>query len=318
MKYLLLLAILFLMGCIDDAPRDNPLEGKNGLSIKGNVKTFYAPHQPLELVPVRLEPVKVITFTDNQGKFEFTALQPDSYKVLVGGENFGLDSLSLFLKNEKNLNFFVDRLPVVEEIRIESHHQARWFPVEDAYSLHLSIRLTDADGVGDLHSAVFQIPAINLTDTLAPGAEPGEFYAIRDVNNLPVNHLEELIGKEIVFKADDDAGYWVTARHNYLTRVIQQTSQPISPVGLETISLDTIHFQWQPVYLNFPFTYELEIFQINNGVISMVKIVSQIGSEVTNYSFIHQLPAGEYLWRIYIVDEFGNTSGSKEGAFQIP
>ncbi len=313
-----LLILLILTGCIDDAPRDNPLDGQAGLPLTGTVKTYYAPHKPLSLVSVQLNPLNLITLTNEQGVFEFNNLKPDSYTVVVGGGEFSRDSMTLFLKNKANLSFLIDQLPVFEEIHIESHHQARWFPVEDTYFLHFTIRLNDADGIGDLHMAYVQIPAIGLTDTLAPGADPGEFYSILNVNDLNINHLEELIGKEIIFKADDDVGYWATSRHNYLTRVIQQSAQLISPVGLETITSDTIHFQWQPIYLNFPFSYKLEIFQINNGIISTVKTISPIASDVTSFDFIHQLTPGEYLWRIYIVDEYGNTSGSREGAFQIP
>ena len=307
-----------MLSCVGDAPRDNPLESGNGLTIRGKIHTYYAPHLPLEMVPVYLKNLHLFTFSDASGMFEFTHLKPDSYLVITGGANFSRDSVKLYLKKNTILNFYLDRLPQFQEIKITSHHQAHWFPVEDSYFLQIFVKLTDADGIGDLNLVYFEIPEMSIADTLLPGQNPGEFYFSRNANDFAINHLEELIGKEFLITAQDDAGFSSTTQPVYLARIINESVQLISPIGFQTITSDTIHFQWQAAYLSFPFHYRLEIFQINNGVLSTVKMIDQLPANLPVLDFIHQLPSGDYLWRIYIVDEFGNTSSSKEGAFKIP
>ncbi|MHB2149291.1 peptidase associated/transthyretin-like domain-containing protein [Calditrichota bacterium LG25] len=318
MKRFFLIAILFLFGCLGDAPRDNPLENQNGLTLEGSVHTFYAPHLPLEMVPVQLKKLNLLTYSDAQGRFEFTHLKPDSYTVIVGGQNFSKDSVRIFLKRNTSLTFKIDRLPQFLEIKITTHHQARWFPVEDAYFVQVYLRATDPDGIGDLSLAYYDVPGLGVRDTLLPGADAGEFYAWQTPGEFNVQHVNQLIGKAFEMVVEDDAGFGKRSEPVFLTRIIEQTVQLISPVGLQTIFGDTIRFQWQSVYLTFPFHYKLEIFQINNGVISIVKTMDGLPSDQTELELINSLPAGDYLWRIYLVDEFGNTSSSKEGAFQIP
>ncbi len=318
MKRLLLCGIFFLIACVGDAPRDNPLESTKGFRVNGNVHTLYAPHVPLASVPVLLQELKWQVFTDEQGQFEFTAVAPDSYTLILGGQPFSRDTLRFFLNQNLHLNFYLDQLPVLEKIALTTHHQARWFPVEDTYGVQIYLKAADPDGIGDLNQAFFEIPDIAFQDTLVPGPEPGEFFAWRSEAELAVGHINELIGKAFIVTVTDDAGATVRSAPQFLTRVIDQTVQLEAPVGLQTINSDTILFKWQAAYLNFPFHYRLEIFQINRGVLNVVRTLENLNHSQTSVALVHNLPTGDYLWRIYIVDEYGNTSGSREGAFRIP
>ena len=46
--------------------------------------------------------------------------------------------------------------------------------------------------------------------------------------------------------------------------------------------------------------------------------IAPIAADQTSYRYPSALPGGDYLWRVLIVDRYGNTSGSKEGVFRVP
>ncbi len=318
MKRFSFFILLLLMSCFKDAPHDNPLESPQGFKIEGTVQTVYQPRQPLAQVPILLKENNLITFTNASGRFQFKYLKPDSYTVVYGGGAFNKDSLKILVNQNRNLTLFVDRLPLIEKIQLTTHHQARWFPVEDNYFLQIRILASDPDGVADLDKAYCQIPAMGVFDSLTPGAQIGTYQTVRTPQDYGLQSLHELIGKAFYLMVEDDQGFMTQSAATFLTRIIDQSVQLLAPTGLQTITSDTVQFRWQAVYLPFTFHYKIEVFQINSGVISIVKTLEPIEAQAHEFLWPHQLPSGEYLWRIYIVDEFGNTSSSKEGAFQIP
>ncbi|MEZ4703500.1 MAG: hypothetical protein R2834_24430, partial [Rhodothermales bacterium] len=73
-----------MAGCLDGAPRSNPLdpfgEGfENVGAIEGSITGFYAPFDGLEGVEVRVEPGPVTVMTRNGGAFRVGDLPAGSY-----------------------------------------------------------------------------------------------------------------------------------------------------------------------------------------------------------------------------------------------
>ncbi|NOX90195.1 MAG: carboxypeptidase-like regulatory domain-containing protein [Calditrichaeota bacterium] len=308
-------------GCVSDAPHDNPLDIQNGkatFKIQGKVFTYYPPYKPVAGVFIFLKPTDQITVSGQNGEYAFSGLEAGAYTLICQAEGYAADSVRLNLSEKTTHDFFLDRLPYFKEIILRTHHLARWFPVEDIYYLELGVKAADPDGIGDLNAVYFQIPELNFTDTLQAGTDAGAFGKYLSENDLPVQKLAQLIGKQFTFIVKDDPGFSAVSDPEFLTRIIEQTPVLVSPVGLESVTSDTVTFRWQKVNLNYDFTYKIKLFQINLGVFTQIDEITGIPPSSASFSYETGLQAGEYFWRIYIVDEFGNTSGSKEGAFKIP
>ncbi len=322
MKVMYLIPILIVLaGCVSDAPHDNPLDARNGsadLSLNGQVLTYYPPYRPVAEAEVILLPENRLAFCDEQGNFAFKNLSPGSLQLVARAQGFAPDTLSLQLTDSQTKNIHLDGLPELRSVSIRSHHLARWFPVEDAYYLEIQVKATDPDGIGDVQTVYYSIADLNFADTLIARAQPGWFEKMIAQKDLPVTNLSQIIGKTFDFTVTDQPGHHINSGGYFLPRIIEQTPQLTSPVGLENVSSDTIRFEWQKVYLNYDFSFKIELFQINLGVFTLITTIEDIPSTESSYTFTAGLPAGQYFWRVYIVDEFGDTSGSKEAAFQVP
>ncbi|MFQ5583198.1 MAG: hypothetical protein ACE5GL_02030, partial [Calditrichia bacterium] len=111
-------------------------------------------------------------------------------------------------------------------------------------------------------------------------------------------------------------GARVTSEKQFLTRIIDETPVVTSPVGLATIGSFPITFRWNRVTnLLFPFTYSIEIYSINLGLI--VDKIENIPPDSGSLNYNGPLDNGDYFWVVDIVDELGNISSSKEGSFRV-
>ncbi len=312
---------MVLSACVSDAPHDNPLEAANGnarLRLSGQVLTYYPPYRPIGEAQVVLMPQKRFTVCDAQGNFRFENISAGPVQLIARAQGYAPDTVSLQLKNSQTQNMHLDGLPALQSVSIRSHHLAQWFPVEDTYYLEIGVHAADPDGIGDVQTVFYSIPALNFTDTLIAQAQPGLYEKVIAAKNLPVSTLSQIIGKTFDFTVIDQAACQTRSQGYFLPRIVEQTPQLVAPVGLENVNGDTVRFQWQKVYLNYDFSFKIELFQINLGVFTLITTIDRIPSTENAYTFTGGLPAGQYFWRVYIVDEFGDTSGSKEAAFQVP
>ena len=319
--WLILLVLVFFVGCVSDAPRDNPLDAKSRLTslrLEGRVFTYYQPYQPVAGAKLYLLPLNRLTESDADGYYAFNGLQAGIYTVICQKNGFASDTAQIDLTTEQTHHFHLDRLPSFEQLTINTHHQARWFPVEDAYYLDIKATVSDGDGRADINLVDFQIPGINYRDTLQAGSEAGSYSRLFSQEELPVGSLEQLVGLEFVFRATDHPGKSVYSDKHYLTRVINPVPVVEAPVGLETVAADSLVFQWQKMSLNFEFSYKIQLYQINLGLSTLIEEIAPIAADQTSYRYPSALPGGDYLWRVLIVDRYGNTSGSKEGVFRVP
>ena len=78
----------------------------------------------------------------------------------------------------------------------------------------------------------------------------------------------------------------------------------------------SIH-RWERISVPYPATLTIEIFQINLGIAFKTDIIEKIPINTQSYTYSENLNPGDYYWTVNIVDEFGNSSSSREGTFQI-
>jgi hypothetical protein len=112
-----------------------------------------------------------------------------------------------------------------------------------------------------------------------------------------------------------------------VSRIIENSATPTYPtINPTTSQKDTSGptplFQWLPPDLTFNYTYTLTLSRDVPGQQNVVWTSTQVRSSSLQLQFPADssgltLSAGDYVWAISIVDEFGNYSRSKEAPFVV-
>lgn len=317
----IIVKLLGLNGCLDDVPHSNPLDPANGdqiFEVRGSVSTYYQPRKNLANALLILQPGNYVTFSDAEGGYYLGSLKAGKYFITCSAEGYRTIAESLYVSQSLHHNIMLNGMPYFKTLSLKTHHLSRWFPIDDVYYLEMLADVGDMDGLGDVATVVFEIPNYSFTDTLAPEIEAGLFKKISYSSNLPVSQIHELTGKPFVFIVRDDLGAQTAAPPQYLTRIIAETPTLLAPVEFQIISDQSITFQWQKMRLPFPISFKIEIYRINMGLDTKVDEINNIPGSVAFYNYSSLLLSGEYFWTLYIIDEYGNSSRSKEGAFRIP
>jgi len=317
--FLLILLVSF-SACLEDVSRDNPLDPTNGSAnyqISGQVLTFYHPRTAISEASILVQPGNLVVISDENGSFNFNNLVPGNYTLICRAEGYQIDSATITIQNSFEHTFLLDGLPQFEQISLKAHHRSRWFPLEEIYFIEFETVVSDPDGIGDIQSVVCEIPSMNFLDTLQAEIEAGKFSSTLFDSDLPVSSIHQLIGRQIYFVAEDDFGTKTISEMKFLTRIIEDTPQLISPIELEPIDSFPINFRWERISAPYPITLKIEIFQINLGIAFKADEIINIPESNQNYMYAQTLDPGDYFWTINIVDEFGNSSSSREGTFQV-
>jgi len=308
------------MACFEDVSRDNPFDPVNGsrnFNLSGHVLTFYQPQQAIPQASILVQPGNLVTLSDQNGFYTFNNLIPGDYTLVCQKEGYHTDSATINIQQSADYIFLLDGLPQFEQISIKTHHRSRWFPLEEIYYIEFEIFVNDPDGLGDIHSVNFEIPSISFSDTLEEEIDAGKFSVTLFDFQLPVTSIHQLIGRQIYFSAQDDFGSKTSSDAIFLTRIIEMTPHLLNPTELELIEAYPIMLEWERVSVPYPATLKIEIFQINFGIAFKVDEIVNIQISEKNYMYAQILNSGDYFWTINIVDEFGNSSSSREGTFHI-
>ncbi len=324
----ILLTIIWVVGlnCISDAPHENPLDPENpntSLTLKGQVLTRYPPYQGIPDVEVWVEPLHRFTRTDSAGEFMFNDLKSGSYTIIAQREGYDSDTIAITLVDHLVLEIYLDALPRFQRVALTTHRYGRYFPPEDLYFLLIDVWVSDRDGNSDIVKMEYAIADLGFQDTLRlvefPDAYTARFVVQRTPQDFQLPSLHTLIGKAFTFQVEDQSGQRTTSPPYYLTRIVETLPVVVQPTGLQTISTaqDTILFQWEAVYLPYPFMFRVEIYRLDFGVTTLVQRMAGIAADQTTVAYRNDLTPGDHFWVVYIVDEYGNTSRSREGAFRM-
>ncbi len=317
-KFIGTIIVLILAGCGGDAPRDNPLDPVNGIEVKGRVERFYTTNA-IEGAMITLKPANLITLSDASGNFDLRGEIPGGdYLLTCQATGFRSDSLSVRLPIPQDVTFKLDALPYFTNISLTTHHISRFFPPDDLFLVQIEVTVEDRDGGGDVSQVTMQIPDFSFVDTLTRvSPQEQQFITQVEPHQIGLTFLGELVGKPFVFQAQDLPGAVSQSDAAFITRIIDQTPLTQFPAGGVTLT-PPIEFQWAPVSVPFTFSYTIEIYQSFINFSTLVDAIANIPPANTSYTYTNPLPAGNFFWVIYIVDEFGNRSRSKKSSFVIP
>jgi hypothetical protein len=308
------------MGCFSDAPRDNPLDINNpqeNYSLAGIVHTYY-PHPPRSILAeatLLILPLNLLSTSNQEGLYKFENLPPGNYSIICQKEGFLTDTLDIDIPGENSLDFFLDGLPYFKQILLSSHRISHFPPIDDIYYIDLNITTSDTDGVEELDLVWFEVAGLNLSDTLAKTITPGLF---NDRITTDIISLHNFIGQEFKLNVQDKFGAIVNSSPHFVSRIIEHIPVLLTPSQGDTVATQPFELSWENVFLPYNFHLGIEIMNINDfGFPTPIDFIDSVPSNASSYLYTSPLDPGTYFWTLYIIDNFGNSSRSKEGAFVI-
>ncbi len=318
------LVAVLCMGCFDDPVRDHPLDplGENFID-RGNmiirVTGFYPPLEGLNGIEIQIIQPLLIGRTNAQGEYRSPELDVGSYQVTISGEGYAsIDTLvSVSAGETSRLDIPLPGLPVFSAFALHSLHLSRWFPPpEELFSLEIVAELDDFDGLADIDSLWLVSNQPAFKEEIFVEVTPGRYVHSIPSDRLPAG-LVALQGREFQLLAKDRSGEINWSDPQSMIRVIEETPLALDPDNLTVLTESQPTFNWAPMTLQYPFTFRLDIVQINQNVESIVQTIESIPATDTTITAVSPLLAGNYFWTISVVDEFGNRSRSREAGFRI-
>lgn len=321
---ILVWAVLFC-GCLGEVEHTNPLDpnapGFDSVGTLGGVTTrYYPPFLPLENATVMLEPGMYSVTSNQDGRFVFRDVPAGEY--VLSASKDGFESQDEIVEVElgasvDSVQVRLDGLPIFRSISIYSTHISRWFPTEDLYRLDAVVSVEDPDGLGDVDSVWFAIPSRDFEYGLRATNISGQYEEFILSESLPGNSLYALQGDQIVVEAMDAAGLISTSDPRHILRVIDYTPVAIDPQGQEVLDTSTPTLSWEDAALPYEFTYRVEVTRVQANVETTFYSKPDIPSDNLSHQVDMDLSPGTYYWTVFVVDQYGNRSRSKEAGFII-
>ncbi len=318
--FLLAGGMLIVSGCVSDASHDNPMDPdskafSNSGALSGSVLSFYQPYTGISGALVTIQPSGVAGLTNSAGAFSINGVPAGSVQIIVSRSGYLTDTVDskASVGSESKVDIHLDALPVVGACQVLTRKIDQWWP-HAVYSVVVSGTLTDPDGLGDIAGASLQVDTMKFAMTYVPVQQ---YYQVSvDAANLPQGSLEWLVGKQFTVTARDRIGATSVGKPFSVTRIIQDAPIPIAPTALDTAAASPQLYWAQPT-LQFPYSYKLELFRLDQGVPSLLWSVANLSSSLSSFQYPDRLSTGLFFWTISLVDEFGNLSRSKEASFYV-
>ncbi len=320
-----LAAGLLFSGCVD-APRDNPRDPsspffQNSVSISGQV-ILRNQNTGVPSATVLCVEQGVSVPTDSNGNYAFLRLPSGSLTLIASKAGFTPDTQRIQLNAGGSLSvyFVMNAAPVVLTESIITHKYDQYYP-SPVYTVDVATSVTDPNSITEIDSVWFAVDTLLYPMTYSIPTQ--KFQTTLYKYDFPTNTIDWLVGKGLTIRARDRYGAIGTGTQFYVTRIIENTAIPTYPTSLNNDTTNsTPIFKWNPPGVTFAFSYTLNCSRVDAGTQTLIWTLSNVGSTMLQQQFPGDgsgltLTTGNYVWTITVVDNFGNTSRSKEAAFVV-
>lgn len=314
-KILIITGIWLLISC--NAPRNNPLDPQNPNSpystLEGQIQTFSVPRQSLVGVQVHWKNENVQVVSDGSGKFTIREILPQDGWVVFSKTGFHADSAHVQWGALKKLSLdrFLNAVPVLNRLDVYSVVTNRHGSPQK-FEAVLFAEIQDADG--DIDSVFWQIPELEQDGFLR--FDPGD-NAYKTAFETILLPNEELVGYNFQIFVEDLFEKRILIGQQPIRRVIKQEAIALSPLGGVIVS-PTPQLRWLRFTPGFTHSYRLEVFEIIDFADPRLAWEKEpVPSDSISFTVDSALPAGEYFWVIWAIDEFKNRTRSKPVTFNV-
>ncbi|UCE05080.1 MAG: carboxypeptidase regulatory-like domain-containing protein [bacterium] len=311
--------------CFNNADHDNPLDPMSGEyqnlgTLEGHVYTYYAPFLPIESALITLFPGNQTTFTDHQGAFYFIKITPGNYVITANYADYAPDTVQAQVISHQttSIQLNLDGLPVLDSLSLAIGFKHEYIPFEPSRLVDCNARVSDPDGPADIESVAMFIPFFDYKDTLGMSPTMGFYQKSYEERNLPIDHIEQLLGHAVFIEITDKVGKMCRYGPNYLIRVIDEEPEIESPKESALVSAQP-KLKWKSLQLPYSFSFKVDIYAIVGNQIQFpaIRTYSEISSDITDFHLSKPLNSSLYLWTVSIVDRWGDWSRSKPATFQV-
>ncbi|HEY6952792.1 MAG TPA: carboxypeptidase-like regulatory domain-containing protein [Bacteroidota bacterium] len=328
-NYLPLWIALILSGCIADAPHDNPLDprspGYTGTGVvSGHVSVKNRPDLPVSGALVSASDGAAATFSDSSGNFSFPGFPIGNTLLVTSKPGFVPESASVSLAagQRNTIQVPLNAVPTVANAKVTTSRIAVWFP-STQYSASFSATVADLNGATDIDSVWVAIGSQNFS--MIYSITNRDFELTIHPDTLPGNNLQVLVGQPLTILARDFGNGVGTSSPFYVSRIIDLEPGPLHPTSVpatDTVS-SPFQFSWTETNASFVFTYSIVLARVDNASNeTVVWSKSLILPNLVSYPYPQGgsapvLTPGNYSWILSMIDEYGNSSTSKEYAFVV-
>jgi hypothetical protein len=322
-------AIFFLSGC-RDAPRDNPMDPSstaysNTTSVTGHV---YVLDVNNGLAAAKIQSVEngISVISDGNGFFSFPYLGVGPQTLVCSKNNFVSDTQHVLLQSRSPVDvvFSLNGAPYVLSQNILTRKIDQYYP-SPQYFVDITASVTDPNGIIDIDSVWFAVDT--LLFPMGYSVSTKQFQTTLYKYDLPTNTIQWLVNKPLKIRSKDRRNAVNLSPSFYVSRIIENTAVPSYPTTnpltqkQDTTGITPI-FQWTPPDVTFNYTYTLLLSRVESEIRTVVWTYSQLNSSEVQVQYpgmnsSDTLSAGEYVWMISVVDDFGNYSRSKEASFIV-
>lgn len=318
-----ILTAVLLIGCVDDAPHDNPLDPESpGYSVQGSltgVVRIAGQTTAVAGAAVLDTDAGVSVTTDSLGHFRFNDVAAGTHRFVCTKEHFTPDTFLVEIPDRASVHVVrgMNAAPVTVSRSILTRKIDQYFP-SPQYYVEIAAAVTDPNSITDLDSVWFGVDTIRYP--LGYSVPDTRFIGTIYKYQLPTNTIQWLVGRALTIVARDKQGAVSVSEPFFVTRVIEQTAVPIAS---NTDSLASgFDLKWSPPDVTFTYTYTVALSRVDGGVATLIRTYPGIDSFNEKLSYPADaadvpLAQGAYVWSVTVVDEFGNSARSKESSFTV-
>ncbi len=317
--------VAFLVGCLD-APRDNSLDPsspyfQNSASISGQVIVRDQNSGIVSAIVLCVEQGISVT-TDSNGYYAFQRLSSGVLTLVVSKTGFVSDTQRVQLNAGASIkvSFALNGAPIILTESIITHKYDQYYP-SPVYTVDVMASVTDPNSIADVDSVWFAVDT--LLYPMPFSTTTRQYQTTLFKYDFPTNTIDWLVGKSLTIRCRDRHGAVGTGAPFSVTRVIENTAVPTYPTSLNNDTTgSTPVLKWLPPGVTFNYSYMLQCSRIDAGTETLVWTFSNLNSTILQQQFPGDgsgltLASGNYVWSVTVVDNFGNSSRSKEAAFVV-
>jgi hypothetical protein len=320
----ILLTVIVLSGCVDNAPHDNPLDPESSNYVKegtfGGRIMIENQNSGVSRATVWDITEGVAVLTDTSGYFSFGSLKAGEHRFVTAKSNYTNDTflVSITAGTTQQVTRYLNGAPVVTAQQILTRKIDQYFP-SPQYFVDVTASVSDPNGIADLDSVWFGFDSLRYPLTYSVATK--NFHATIYKYDIPTNTIQYLVGKALFIYSRDIKQAMSVSPSFFVTRVIENEATPVSPSPFvkDTVSADSIIFKWTPPSVTYNYSYNLTLSRVDAGTQTVVWTHNGLNSffEELPYDGAVKQPSGNYVWTVTVVDDFGNYGRSKESAFVI-
>ena len=310
--------LLSVISC--DAPRLNPLDPNNPDSklgqLNGFVKTQAIPQQAIAGVKVSWKNDNRTLETDVNGFYKLETLPMVDGTLYFEKDGYGKDSIPINWQNRKSIDLGTTPLnatPKLDNLVIYTSVE-NLYQDDQRYTLFVQASISDVEN--DIDSVFARCTAISFNKQLTYNFQTRYYelsYLYGSKNSIP--SIDDAIGKNFDIVVKDKFGKSFTVETSTIKRIIKQEILFESPANGVTVGSKPV-LRWNRFLPGFNFKYMVQIYtDETNPQLKWEK--SNISKDDIEVITEINLPAGNYFWVIWCIDDFQNRTRSKQATFTV-